>query len=263
LDKLSFDPTSDVLIHVGDILTRGPHDGSMAVLSYMTTNNITGVRGNHDQKVIEWRGWMNWIRSLSKGKQWLENLHARWVEAEADGASPNHWIRKQRRKDKSKWWNTIPKGWKLFSDHYHLARAISEAEYDYLLSLPLRLYIPSSHTFVVHGGLLSSDPLYSPNDPRQPLAHVPSLPRAGWNDTTTLLRALQERALLEDIPQNKDPWTVLNLRSIIRGEVSKYVQYGPFLSYIYSWTPVVERTVKHGLEYGIGTCLAVMDSTRI
>jgi len=35
-----------------------------------------------------------------------------------------------------------------------------------------------------------------------------------------LLRALQERALLEDIPQNKDPWTVLNLRSIIRGEVS-------------------------------------------
>jgi hypothetical protein len=43
------------------------------------------------------------------------------------------------------------------------------------------------------------------------------------NDTIALLRGLQERALLKDIPQNKDPWTVLNLRSIIRGKVSKYV----------------------------------------
>jgi Calcineurin-like phosphoesterase len=231
LDKLSFEPASDVLIHVGDILTKGPHDGSMGVLSYMTVNNITGVRGNHDQKVIEWRGWINWIRSLRGGKQWLKNLNTRWIEAEAGGASPELWVENEKKMNKNKWWKTIPKGWTLFGDHYKVARAMSEAQYDYLLSLPLRLYIPSAHTFIVHGGLLPSDPLYPSAHSRQPLAHVPSLPlntkgkSLPKNETIPVLRGLQELSLLKDVPQNKVPWTVLNLRSILSGMVSKCVKF--------------------------------------
>ncbi|KAF8239784.1 Metallo-dependent phosphatase [Tricholoma matsutake] len=227
LHGLSFEQPSDVFIHVGDIISKGSHDGSMAVLSYMTSNNITGVRGNHDQKVIEWRGWINWIRSLPEGKEWFEKLDTRWVEAEADGASPDLWVEKEKKKNKSKWWKTIPKDWILFGDHYKVARGMSKAQYDYLLSLPLRLYIPSAHTFIVHGGLLPSNPLYPPGHSRQPLAHVPNLPLAitkgkslPKNDTIAVMRGLQELSLLEDVPQNKVPWTVLNLRSILSGMVS-------------------------------------------
>ncbi|KAL4258486.1 hypothetical protein AB1N83_010178, partial [Pleurotus pulmonarius] len=46
LDGLDYHPGSDVLIHVGDIIAKGPHEGSMAVLSYMASHNITGIRGN-------------------------------------------------------------------------------------------------------------------------------------------------------------------------------------------------------------------------
>ena len=204
----------------------------MAVLSYMTSNNITGVRGNHDQKVIEWRGWINWIRSLPTGKEWLKNLDIRWVEAEGKGASPDIWVEKEKKHNKSKWWRTIPKGWILFGDHYKIARAMSGVQYDYLLSLPLRLYIPSAHAFIVHGGLLPSDPLYPPVHSRQPLAHVPNLPLAVTmgkpmpkNDTITLLRGIQELSLIKDVPQNKVPWTVLNIRSISSGKVSRSVRY--------------------------------------
>lgn len=242
----------------------------MAVLSYMTSNNITGVRGNHDQKVIEWRGWINWIRSLPAGKEWLENLDTRWVVAEVGGASPDMWVEKEKKNNKSKWWKTIPKGWILFGDHFKVARAMSRAQYDYLLSLPIRLYIPSAHTFIVHAGLLPSDPLYPPTHFRQPLAHVPSLPLAitkgkpmPKNDTITLLRGLQELSLLKDVPQNKVPWTVLNIRSIFSGKVSRCANVtlsSPTMPAIYT-SYVAKRTARHGPKSGSTICLAVKDST--
>lgn len=227
----------------------------MGVLSYMTSNNITGVRGNHDQKVIEWRGWMDWIKGLPKGKQWLENLDTRWVEAEAHGASSELWIEKEKKKNKSRWWKTIPKGWTLFSDHYNLARAMSKAQYDYLLSLPLKLYIPSAHTFIVHGGLLSSNPRYPPDHARQPLARVPTLPLditkgkpMPKNDTIAVLRGIQELSLLNDVPQNKVPWTVLNLRNVLGGKVSKYVPVIHSSHHVgyQHFIHVVRKTEKHG-----------------
>jgi len=238
----------------------------MAILSYMSSNNITGVRGNHDQKVIEWRGWINWIRSFPGGKRWLKNLNTRWVEAEADGASPVIWVKKERKRNKSKWWKTIPKRWTLFSEHYKIARDMSEAQYDYLLSLPLKLYIPSAHTFIVHGGLLSSDPLYPPDHPRQPLARVPSLPLSitkgkpmPENNTIAILRGLQELALLKSVPQNNVPWTVLNLRSILSGKVSKCVTFPTCHAGYLFLVLVAERTVNPGTKCGSTICLVVKD----
>ena len=107
----------------------------------------------------------------------------------------------------------------------------------FLYSLPLVIHIPSEHVFLAHAGLLPYDPRKSSDDKSQPLAHTPSAdeedgeddsdddyeyptvdtgswPRWHLDEGTDELRALQEHALLEDIPHNRDPWVILNIRSI-------------------------------------------------
>ncbi|KAJ7903490.1 Metallo-dependent phosphatase-like protein, partial [Mycena olivaceomarginata] len=220
LDKLAYDPSSDVLLHLGDIVAKGPHEGSMAVLSYMAQNNITGVRGNHDQKVIEWRSWLEWIRGIDGGKRFLTDFHAKAKAASPD--DPEEWAEKHIKKiAKRKWRMKIPDGWKILSDHYRIARAMSDAEYRYLLSLPLVLHVPTAHTFIAHAGVLPSDPRYAPYHRRQPLARIPVLPHGVKHDKTSpektlpLLRRLQETAVLTDVPQNTDPWVTLNMRGVL------------------------------------------------
>lgn len=205
----------------------------MAVLSYMTTNNITGVRGNHDQKVIEWRGWLEWIGKLEGGKHWLNDFHAKAEAASPD--DPEAWAEKHIKKTKSKWGKKIPAGWKILSDHYRVARAMSDAEFRYLLALPLVLHVPSAHTFIAHAGVLPSDPRYAPHHPRQPLARVPRLPNGDKHEkshlekTLPLLRRLQEVAILTDVPQNMDPWVTLNMRSILKdNSVTRCARFSPF-----------------------------------
>ena len=217
---------------MGDIVTRGPHKDSMALLTYLASNNITGVRGNNDQKVVEWRGWLDWIASLHGGKAWLDHLEEISPNIDSDKSKLIEWMEKQRNaasKDEKKWWKLIPDKWVLFSDHYKVARDMSAAEFQYLLDLPLRLYVPSAHVFIVHAGMLASDPQYPYYDERQPLARVPTL-LATDADTSKLnktknevesLRKLQDLSLLTLIPQNLDPWVVLNIRSVKDGKVYK------------------------------------------
>lgn len=61
-------------------------------------------------------------------------------------------------------------------------------------TLPLVLHAPSARLFVVRVGILPSDPTRAPDDARQLLA--------------------QERAILHDVPDNRDPWVLLNKRSV-------------------------------------------------
>ena len=98
LDKLSYDESSDKFIHVGDIVAKGPHKGSLAVLTYMSSHNITGVRGNHDQKVIEWRGWLDWIHAQPGGKKWLNALNDDWESHKVDDDRLSEWIEKAKKK---------------------------------------------------------------------------------------------------------------------------------------------------------------------
>jgi hypothetical protein len=221
-----------VFIHVGDIVTRGPHKNSMTLLAYLASNNITGVRGNNDQKVVEWRGWLNWIASLSGGKDWLNRLEKMSPDQITDESKLIEWMKDQQNaasKDHEKWWKLIPRDWVLFSDHYKVARDMSAAEFQYLLDLPLRLYVPTAHVFIVHAGMLPLNPKYPYHDKRQPLARVPKL--LGTKvDTSKLnktsnevekLRNLQDLSLLTLIPQNLIPWVVLNIRSVKKGKVFK------------------------------------------
>lgn len=145
LHDISYNPKKDKLIHCGDISAKGPRSGSLHVLSYMSHNNISGVRGNHDQKVIEWRAWIEWVYGLyrGQGREWLEMLHRRWDEAvrrhekggamddddDSDGLlDEKKWIKKQRKIAKGwekKFWKKVPEDWEMFGDHYQIARSFA------------------------------------------------------------------------------------------------------------------------------------------
>lgn len=227
----------------------------MALLKYLASNNIKGVRGNNDQKVIEWRGWLNWIASLPGGKAWLDHLEKISPDVETDKKKLD-WMEDQRNgasKDHKKWWKLIPHGWVLFSDHYKIARDMSDREFQYLLDLPLRLYVPSAHLFIVHAGLLPSDPKYPYYDERQPLARVPKM-KVTSADASELnktgkaverLRNLQDFSLLTMIRQNSIPWVVLNMRSVRNGKVSKRMRGKPWSDL---WKQEMDRCVGYNHE---------------
>ncbi|KIY71516.1 Metallo-dependent phosphatase [Cylindrobasidium torrendii FP15055 ss-10] len=221
LHKVSYTPTSDTLVSVGDIVAKGPHKGSMAVLDWMATHNVTAVRGNHDEHVVEWYSWLQWVRSMHGGSKFIETVCTRWEHAQKHGHNdPEVWVEREIERDQvnKKWWKRIPKGkgWIMFGDHFEIARAMDQRMYDYLVSLPLKLHIPHAHTFIAHAGVLSSDPKRKPWHRKQPLANVPK------GKDTHHIRTLQEQAVLTDIPPNNDPWVTLNMRSITEdGDISR------------------------------------------
>lgn len=108
MSSISYNPSKDYLLHVGDILAKGP--SSAAVIHQLAAANVTGVRGNHDQKVIEWRAWLEWVQSHRGGRAWLKDMEAKTGE-EIDAL---------RKKSGKKW--KIPDGWEFAGEHYWLAR---------------------------------------------------------------------------------------------------------------------------------------------
>ncbi|TFK27148.1 calcineurin-like phosphoesterase [Coprinopsis marcescibilis] len=235
LSTVAYDSKVDVLVHTGDFMSKSSIKDSLAVLSFMTQYDVVGVRGNHEQKIIEWRGWITWICSSYEGCRWLRHVEHEWERARHNKQlTPEEFIDSEKQsfglRDK-RWWKLVPVDWLLFGEHYQLARAMSETGYQYLLRLPLRLHIPSAHTFVVHAGLLPSDPRYPYFDAiKQPLARIPKtrnnleMESADWakdGNKTERLRMLQEMAVMAQIPQNMNPWVVLNMRSVKNGKVSR------------------------------------------
>lgn len=219
------------MVHAGDTVAKGSHKGSLAIIDYLTRHNITGVRGNHDQKVIEWKGWQDWFATLPGGNDWLSDLHSHWEKAEVKGKKLKKWVKNRRnesRGEDAKWWSLIPKQWIPFGDHYQIAKDLTDEQYSYFLSLPLKLHIPSAHAFIVHAGLLPYDLQYDFDDhKRQPLARAPRI-RADISrfnqGNIDAMRTLQERSVLRRVPHNTDPWVNLNVRSVVKDrDLSRYV----------------------------------------
>lgn len=208
LKKLSYSEDSDLLIHAGDIMTKGPDP--FGVVSFLAENNIAGVRGNHDQKIIQWKAWVDVVLTQAGGQEWLERREDD-SKLEIDPA-------KERDVET---WKLVPEGWKFMGPHYQIARQLSRIQYDYLRSLPLVLHIPSLHAFVAHAGILPFDPRRSVTWQHQPLAHLPG---GVVDGNVTLLRMAQEHAVLEEVPQNNDPWALLNMRNILKdGTITRCV----------------------------------------
>ncbi|KAH9939507.1 Metallo-dependent phosphatase-like protein [Amylocystis lapponica] len=213
-------------------------------------------------------------KSVHTGREFLWLVEMEWRHAQMhdpEGAvDPDAWADVARKRARgtwrAEWWRRIPapgkgrteKDWMIFSDHYWLARDLTREEAEYLYSLPLVLHAPSLHMFVVHAGLLPSDPKRTPTDARQPLAHTPDIEAPevpddfeseydaglesdgilGYDDSQDVLlrradaayskvleeqlRTAQEKALLRDISDNRVPWVLLNMRGVRRkGKVTR------------------------------------------
>ena len=190
----------------------------MGTIDYMTERNVTGVRGNHDQMVVGWRAWIENVLSHPGGREWLEDL-----EGKSKKERKKYLKALQMGTQRKEEWKRIPDDWEFKGDHYKIARAMSAEQAAYLRSLPLVLHIPRLHSFVVHAGLLPLDPRRSPTSGRQPLSHLPRGKKGGEReegekdtDYINRLRTLQEESMLQEIPQNEDPWVLQNMRSILK-----------------------------------------------
>ncbi|KAF8340615.1 Metallo-dependent phosphatase-like protein [Cantharellus anzutake] len=208
LSKIKFNHRRDVFIHTGDIIAKGPVPEALALLSKFTENNTLGVRGNQDQPIIEWRAYFEWIGSRPKGNEWLESHN---VFLDHDGESVGRYAGNDP-------FDFISHGWDWGGNHWDLARRMSHRQYQYLVNLPIILHLAPFNAHIVHGGLLPMDPVRSIKSHKQPLAKVPDRsnetePRSPPN--ITLLRSMQEMAVVTEIPQNTVPWNVMNIRSIL------------------------------------------------
>lgn len=120
-----------------------------------------------------------------------------------------------------------------------ICRELKPRHYEYLLSLPLTLHIPSLHTFVVHAGLLPSDPTKSLTDASQPLN---AASKAHYSDVASG-RIAEELAILLGVRQNADPYTLIEMRSVHtkgkkKGKVTKNGSKGK------PWSEVWNKEMK-------------------
>lgn len=111
LDKVDYQQSIDTLIHVGDIVAKGPR--SMEVLARMAYQNVTGVRGNHDQKVIEWRGFIDWVKTQDGGSRWFDDLVTRKL-------SPKQFQRLSKAERRF----PVPEDWEWGGEHWDIARQV-------------------------------------------------------------------------------------------------------------------------------------------
>ncbi|GAA6059149.1 hypothetical protein JCM10212_003896 [Sporobolomyces blumeae] len=68
LRRIAFSPSHDTLIHTGDVLSKSTLENSLATVRLLRKLGAKGVRGNHDQKVVEWRNWMESLGPLDQTK---------------------------------------------------------------------------------------------------------------------------------------------------------------------------------------------------
>lgn len=259
MKKLSYDPSLDLLIHVGDITAKGPD--SRGVVEYLRINKAKGVRGNHDEKVIEWRSWM---RRAGKGYQsskssrrdstdghkgwraFIDDLDAQFPSNAQDEELSNE-QQEQLEASLAARAKSFPKGWTWRSEHWRIARGLAKEDYQYLVDLPLTLHLPSLHSIVVHAGLLARDPTKKATAEDQPYASAIAAGLSPETGDNALTRAQSEIALLQTIPQNRDPYTLLNIRSVLKdGEVTKKANKGTPWSEI--WQEEMSRCTGAGSD---------------
>lgn len=105
----------------------------------------------------------------------------------------------------------FPDDWKWGSPHWRIAYDMTNEQYEYLLSLPLVLHIPTLHTMIVHAGLLPANPQKSLTSRHQPLARIPVL-AAGSVPSEEQLRMAQETAVVNDVSVSghSDPYIIVS-----------------------------------------------------
>ncbi|KAF9562219.1 hypothetical protein EC968_005349 [Mortierella alpina] len=170
LSSVQFDTKRDLLVLAGDLVAKGPQ--SLEVIDRARQLNAKCVRGNHEDKIIRWRGYLD---SLSESdREALTAAEEEDLENELDEnleEDPEDEIslvetffsnnsnldgsvqRKRKRKPK------IPWDLNRRSEHYTIAKALTKDQYDYIRSCPLILTIPrvlsvrNIPVHIVHAGI--------------------------------------------------------------------------------------------------------------
>ncbi|KAI1316755.1 hypothetical protein EDD11_009493 [Mortierella claussenii] len=178
LSKIRFDRKRDVLILAGDLVAKGPQ--SLEVIDRAIELDAKCVRGNHDDKVIRWRGYLDSLSlqereafiaeqeegdnvddddNEEEGTEYGSGLDSSDLEqqfnADLNLQDSTDDFRKRQRRLESK----VPSDLDKRSEHYRIARTMTRAQYSYLLNCPLILTLPkelSVHSIpihVVHAGI--------------------------------------------------------------------------------------------------------------
>lgn len=153
LKKISYDKKTDALILAGDMVTKG--DKSLEVIDRARELGAYCVRGNHDDKVVRWRGFLDSLSLVelqSLDEMDLEDDDRKNNQLDLEDPLSQVKLLPLKKKDPS-WRPKIPSDLNRKSAHYRLARSMSKAQYQYLRKCPLILTLPrelSLHDIPVH-----------------------------------------------------------------------------------------------------------------
>ncbi|KAG0199120.1 hypothetical protein BGX28_007547 [Mortierella sp. GBA30] len=176
LKQVSFNPSKDELILAGDLVAKGPK--SLEVIDRARNLNARCVRGNHDDKVIRWKGYLN---SLSPSQKNALELDSESRPQVADVDSAPEYDEDQPQLQPLAQLGSIPDDLVENSEHHLIAKQMNNDQFQYLLSCPLILTLPPELSVlkvpvhVAHAGI----------DPRKNIA-------------------------------DQQPWVLVNIRNILK-----------------------------------------------
>lgn len=249
------DQHNDTLVFVGDLVAKHPSiQASLDTVDFVRSlgPSVHAVRGNHDQDVINFRSYLEAtsLVGVSENQEGEQEESTELSEPPEDAPA----LLKHKWRD----------------EHYRIARALPKESAKWLESLSLTLHIRSLHAYVVHAGLLpwtiprnshkhgdvhtmDDDPLMDALEaldmseaskllPTSDLSVSSSLsmfePILG-DESTALGQADPELAILTAVKGNRDPYTLLNMRSVTKkGKVSKDNKKGK------PWAPIWNTVMK-------------------
>ncbi|KAF9960273.1 hypothetical protein BGZ70_008644 [Mortierella alpina] len=152
LANITFNPRKDRLIFAGDMVAKGPE--SLGVINRAMELNAKCVLGNHDDKVLRWKGFLNSLSS--RQREHLTTDAQRRLDATAETAVEHARAFRNNVDPKSSLaWNedhvnpkaqlsSIPSDLVENSDHHHIALRMTASQHQYLLSCPLIITLPRS-----------------------------------------------------------------------------------------------------------------------
>ncbi|KAF9977641.1 hypothetical protein BGZ73_005357 [Actinomortierella ambigua] len=174
LRQIKFNSKNDRLIVAGDVVAKGPQ--SLEVIDRLASLGAKCVRGNHDDKVLRWKGYLNSLSAKEQFELEVDSAMRPMVDENSpayDADVPNVQPQAQKR--------TIPADLVENSQHHQIAKKMTDKQYKYLVKCPLILTLPkelSVHKRAIH------------------VAHAGIDPR-------------------RDI-KNQEPWVLVNVRNILR-----------------------------------------------
>lgn len=147
LDKIHFS-SGDRLVFVGDVIARGPD--SLGVLDVVRTTGAILVRGNHEQRLLDWKD--------GKGREPVAPEPIASPKPRRRLA-PKRANAKRRFLEEPRTSSVIPLPPPLGRLHRELAEALRPVDWSLLQNTPIRVDLESHGLTVVHAGILPGIPL--------------------------------------------------------------------------------------------------------